>query len=265
MTGDGPAFAPEAAEDIGGFVTQVIGRHAPIAEQVSARIIAMIKSGNLRPGDRLPTETRMAVAFGISRPALREALKALTIMGMLESRQGGRYSVTDLSPARLVAPFSAMLAVSDYDIEAHFEARILVDLELARLCALRATTAERQHLLRLAQDGRSFHDDPIGFRLHDAQFHGAIADGARSPLIATLSESLYQMQIDLRRRATTLPGVIAISVAQHCALAEAILAGDPDQAADLTRRHLAHVHDSTERAMADAAEERAPGAGPAEG
>src|SRR5690606_3882983 len=62
-----------------------------ISEQVATRIIEMIRSGNLKTGDRLPTELQMCVAFGISRPPLREALKALTIMGLLESRQGGRY------------------------------------------------------------------------------------------------------------------------------------------------------------------------------
>ena len=65
-----------------------------ISEQVANRIMGMIKSGNLRPGDRLPTEAQMGIAFGISRPPLREALKALTLMRILESRQGGRYTVS---------------------------------------------------------------------------------------------------------------------------------------------------------------------------
>ena len=92
----------------------------PIAEQVAGRIMAMIKSGNLKSGDRLPTEQQMGIAFGISRPPLREALKALTLMGVLESRQGGRYTVTDLSPSRLVAPFNIMLSVGDYDVQRAF-------------------------------------------------------------------------------------------------------------------------------------------------
>jgi len=58
----------------------------------------MIKSGNLKSGDKLPTEQQMCLAFGISRPPLREALKALTLIGVLKSRQGGRYLVTDLTP-----------------------------------------------------------------------------------------------------------------------------------------------------------------------
>ena len=110
-----------------------------ISEQVANRILSMIKSGNLKSGDRLPTEQQMGIAFGISRPPLREALKALTLMGVLESRQGRRYTVTDLSPSRLVAPFNTMMSFADYDVNEHFEARAVVDLELVRLCTLRAT------------------------------------------------------------------------------------------------------------------------------
>jgi GntR family transcriptional repressor for pyruvate dehydrogenase complex len=122
----------------------------------------MIKSGNLRPGDRLPTEAQMAVALGISRPPLREALKALTMMGVLESRQGGRYSVTDLSPSRLVAPFNAMLSVAEYNIAEHFECRRIVDVELVRLCVRRAAAEERARILQLAHDGARPSSRPRG-------------------------------------------------------------------------------------------------------
>src|SRR5690606_32003322 len=118
----------------------------PIAEQVATRIMGMIKSGNLKSGDRLPTEAQMTIAFGISRPPLREALKALTLMGVLASRQGGRYTVTDLSPSRLVAPFNTMLSVADYDVHQQFETRSVVDVELVRLAAERGT---REQLNRI--------------------------------------------------------------------------------------------------------------------
>ena len=64
-------------------------RRESIAQLVVSRILDMIKSGNLVTGDRLPTEQQMCLAFAISRPTLREALKALTVMGVLESMQGG--------------------------------------------------------------------------------------------------------------------------------------------------------------------------------
>jgi DNA-binding FadR family transcriptional regulator len=226
-----------------------------IAEQVANRIMAMIKSGNLKSGDRLPTEQQMGIAFGISRPPLREALKALTLMGVLESRQGGRYTITDLSPSRLVAPFNVMLAVGDYDVDEHFESRAVVDLELVRLCSRRATPEQRQRIQKLAVDGRAFHQDPVAFRLLDIEFHQALYDGARNRLLSALAQGLYDVGLDLRRVASAVPGVIEKSVAQHCEIAAAVVASDHEGAVAAYRRHLEHVRDTTVETMSSSTQQ----------
>jgi DNA-binding FadR family transcriptional regulator len=238
---------PLSETDFGG---PVVPRRS-ISEQVAARILGLIKSGNLRPGDKLPTEAQMSVAFDISRPPLREALKALTIMGVLESRQGGRYTITDLSPARLVAPFNVMLSVADYDINEHFECRSLVDVELVRYCTQRAAPEMRQRILKLAVDGRAFHNDPVAFRLLDFEFHQALNDGARNQMLSTLAQGLYDVGLDVRRVASAVPGVIEKSVRQHIEVAEAVAARDEVAAAAAIRRHLEHVRDSTIQSMAE--------------
>ena len=220
-----------------------------ISEQVAHRLLAMVKSGNLRPGDRLPTEQQMGIAFGISRPPLREALKALTLMGVLESRQGGRYSVTDLSPSRLIAPFNFMLSKNEYDVNEHFDARLVVDLELVRLCALRATSEQRQRIMQHALDGRTFLRDPVAFRLLDIEFHPALNDGAGNQLLSALAQGLYDIGLDIRRIASTVKGNIKISVAQHIEVAEAIMAKSAQGAVDAYRCHLEHVRDTTIVAM----------------
>ncbi len=226
-----------------------------IAEQVAGRILGMIKSGNLKAGDRLPTEQQMGIAFGISRPPLREALKALTLMGVLRSRQGGRYTVTDLSPSRLVAPFNVMLSGADLDVHEHFEARAVVDLELVRLCTERATPEQRQRILKLAVDGRAFHLDPVAFRLLDIEFHQALNDGGRNRLLSTLAQGLYDVGLDVRRVASAVPGVIEKSVAQHQEIAEAVIAEQADVAVRAYRRHLEHVRDTTLQSMASASQQ----------
>ena len=236
---------PAQAKGFGGGALE----RRSIAEQVAHRILGMIKSGNLKAGDNLPTEAQMGIAFGISRPPLREALKALTLMGVLTSRQGGRYSVTDLSPSRLIAPFNTMLTAVDYDVQTQFEARSTVDLELVRLCTLRATPEERQRLLKLAVDGRAFEGDPVAFRLIDIEFHQALNIGGRNALLTAMAQGLYDLGLDVRRVASEVPGVIAKSVTQHVEVAEAVVAGDADAAMKAYRHHLEHVRDTTIQAM----------------
>lgn len=224
-------------------------KRLPISEQVTNRILAMIKSGNLKSGDRLPTEQQMCIAFGISRPPLREALKALTLMGVLSSRQGGRYSVTDLSPSRLIAPFNIMLSMTDYNTQSHFEARAVIDLELVRLCTERASDSERQRILKLAQDGHAFYIDPVAYRLLDLEFHQAINKGANNAFLSTLAQGLYDVALDFRRAASTMPGVIEKSAHQHSEVAQAIIGNDSEAAVAAYRRHLIHVRDTTIQSM----------------
>ena len=212
-----------------------------LAEVVANRLMALIKSGTLRARDRLPTEAQMSLAFGISRAPLREALKALTVMGLIDSRQGGRYSVSDLSSARLLAPFNVSFSAVDYDVQGHFEARSAVDLELVRLASLRATDAERSRIVELAIDGRNLQGDQSAFRLLDVEFHESINVAAHNPLLATIGRGLYNVGLEERRRAFPVPGVIDKSVKQHFEIATLVAEGKPDEAVDAYRRHLEHV------------------------
>ena len=245
--------AQKAAEPDLGFAGGTLARTS-ISEQVSNRILAMIKSGNLKAGDRLPTEQQMFLAFGISRPPLREALKALTLMGILESRQGGRYMVTDLSPTRLVTPFNVLLSVSDDDLQVQFEARAVVELELVRFCVERANDEQRARIVSLANDGHTFYKDPVGFRLLDAEYHQSINEGGNNTILSTISEGLYNVAIDARRIASATPGVIEISTGQHCRVAEAIAANNGAEAVQAYREHLEHVLDTTIRAIHELSE-----------
>jgi GntR family transcriptional regulator, transcriptional repressor for pyruvate dehydrogenase complex len=166
-------------------------------------------------------------------------------MGVLESRQGGRYTVTDLSPSRLVAPFNTMLSATDYDVHEQFEARAVVDLELVRLCTERAAPEQRQRILKLAVDGRAFHHDPVAFRLLDIEFHQALNIGSENRLLTAVAQGLYDIGLDVRRVASAVPGVIEKSVAQHVVVAEAVMARNAEAAVAAYRQHLEHVRDTT--------------------
>jgi GntR family transcriptional regulator, transcriptional repressor for pyruvate dehydrogenase complex len=108
----------------------------------------------------------------------------------------------------------------------------------------------RQRILKLAVDGRDFYNDSVAFRLLDHAFHQALNDGARNGMLSTLAQGLYDVGLDVRRIASTVPGVIETSVRQHIEVAEAIAARDEATAVAAMRRHLEHVRDSTIQSMA---------------
>lgn len=221
-----------------------------VPDQLAQRIISLVMSGNLKAGDKLPSENEFASAFQISRPSAREALRMLCMLGVTESRQGGRYYITDLSPARLIKPIQFMVMLQDYDPQAHLEAREAADLALVRLACERATASEIEKLQTLAKTGHQFTRDAVSFRLLDFEFHKTINDAARSPMLATVASSLYELGLDYRRIATETPGVIDVSVKDHDAIVKAIRNRDREQAAKAYRTHLQHTRETTVMAAA---------------
>lgn len=221
--------------------------HGSISEHVAGQILTLIKGGHLKARDRLPTESQMTLALGISRPPLREALKALTLMGVLESRQGGRYTVTDLSPLRLMEPFNVLLSGRSYDATHHYEARGVVELDCVRLCAERAGSDLLARISKLAVDGPATIGDVMAFRVVDRQFHGAIYAGAGNGFLEAVANGLFSVGLDIRRGATLLPGMMARSCEDHRRIAEALSMRDAERAAMAYSDHLLHIRDTTLR------------------
>ena len=81
------------------------------SQRVGERLRELIASGNIAPGEKLPSENELVRALQVSRPVVREALRGLSMMGIVESRQGGGCFVTDLKPSRLMEPFSFYLSL----------------------------------------------------------------------------------------------------------------------------------------------------------
>src|SRR6185295_17279969 len=98
-------------------------------------ILELVRTGNLRPGNRLPPERELIEIFRISRPSLREALRALSILGVIESRHGGGAFVTDLEAQTLLAPLDFFLSLSKSNLDEAFESRRVIEVEIARKAA----------------------------------------------------------------------------------------------------------------------------------
>lgn len=222
-----------------------IDQRPSASERVAERLTDLIASGNLTPGDKLPSENELSRALQVSRPVVREALRGLAMMGIVESKQGGGCYVTDLKPNRLMAPLSFALSLQDYSIESLFRARMVIDTGIAADAARNATAEQIASLRELVQAGHKLVNDPVTFRVMDAEFHGLISTAADNAFLEKVSTSLYGLAIEQRRQASSKAGVLKRSAEDHAAICEAIAAHDAEAAAAAMAVHVENIRNST--------------------
>jgi GntR family transcriptional regulator, transcriptional repressor for pyruvate dehydrogenase complex len=239
------------ATDLTAVAIERIGKKA-VGQQVVSRILELIRTGSLRAGDRLPPERELIEIFGISRPSLREALRALSTLGVIRSHHGGGAYVSDLDARTLLAPLDFFISLTKANFADAFDSRRVIEIEIVRRAAAKATRADIADLRDIVEAHQTVQHDPIGFRILDTRFHEKISAIAGNAVLQRIAYGLYSMGLDFQnfdRRARNDPGLIAQSTADHSEIATAIIARDPERAAQAMSRHIRHIELSTRRVI----------------
>ncbi len=220
--------------------TDVIDRRK-LFEQVAAHIERQILDGRLRPGDQLPPERNLRERFGVGRPAIREALIALSREGLVELTNGMRARVAMPTASGVLAGIlpSVRALVATADGQRHLQGvRQFVEVGLARQAARDATGGDLARLgAALAANGAAVGDEPMFIRT-DIAFHYVLADIARNPVFPALHDALSSWLAEQRIVTLAEPGQDAIAHAAHARIHAAIVARDPDAAEAAMRDHL---------------------------
>jgi len=222
---------------------------ASLPEEVARRLLDLIRSGNLRPGDRLPSERDLAAMFGVSAPSVREALRALAILGVVRRERGGVTRVSSLDLRELFAPLRLVLPLNARNIDTHYRARVFVDGGIGRMAAENITPEALARLRELLEFQATLIDDPVGFRVSDREFHQIVLDACANPFLDQIGRALYEIGMDYRRIASESPGVIAQSLIDHAAIIDALAARDPERTGAAMEAHVLNVDRSTREAM----------------
>jgi GntR family transcriptional repressor for pyruvate dehydrogenase complex len=220
-----------------------------VAQSVVNRILDLIRTGMLRAGDRLPSERELIDILDISRPSLREALRALSMLGVIESRHGGGAFVSDLEARTLLAPLDFFLSLSETNLADAFESRRIVELEIVRKAARKATRDDFDDLNGMIAAHDKVLADPVGFRILDSRFHARLSATAGNVVLARIAYGLYNMGLDVRRRATESLALIRQSTGDHIRIVAAIVAHDAERAVAEMAVHLDHIEETTRTAM----------------
>jgi len=211
-------------------------------QTIAAKLRKLIEDGEYPSGSRLPGERELAERFGVSRTAVREAIKSLTEKGLIEVFVGRGTFVTNLSTDRVVESMTLLLRNEPHNVASLQEARELLEIPTARLAALRRTDAHVARLRAISAELEEEHSLSARLVDGDTEFHVELARATGNPVLVLLSqtivallrtERLYREDFDIARLPTAL--------ADHREIVDAVADADGDRAAQAMSEHLARV------------------------
>jgi GntR family transcriptional repressor for pyruvate dehydrogenase complex len=212
-----------------------------LSEQIADRILQMIKDKQLHPGDMLPPERELAVMMGVSRPSLREALRALSIMNIIDNRQGSGTYIASLLPERLVENLEIVFALDDSTYMDLFEARRIVEVGVAELAAKVITDEEIEELKICLMHSYETVDDEEKFLETDLELHYRILSASKNSILMLFMRSINKLSLYSRRRTGEFEDVRKQTLVDHQKIVDALSRRDPLGAHQAMLDHLNHV------------------------
>ncbi|MGG7466247.1 MULTISPECIES: FadR/GntR family transcriptional regulator [unclassified Plantibacter] len=213
-----------------------------VTDEAILKIKDMIVSGELGPGDRLPPEKELSERLGLSRSSMREAVKALEVIRVLDVRRGDGTYVTSLEPRLLLEAMSFVIDLhGDDSILELFAVRRILEPAAAGLAAREATPVQLAVLRRIAEsvDVETSVDALVE---HDLEFHRAIAASAGNGYLSSLLESLSSHTVRARIwRGLTQEHSVQRTLDEHRAILDALERGDAALAEALATVHIAGI------------------------
>jgi GntR family transcriptional regulator, transcriptional repressor for pyruvate dehydrogenase complex len=221
-------------------------RTARLYEQIVQQIEESILNGELEPGDQLPAERDLAQHFGVSRTAVREAVKTLREKGLVEAYSGRGTFITDGTSQAVRQSLDLMVKIGQPHGSTHLaEIRSILEPEIAALAALRAQQSELETMRDAVAVMDRSRRDPEAYIEADLDFHLALAKAAANPLMLSLVESVVGLLREQRITIFQVSGGPERGQLHHKRILEALERHDPDQARKAMQAHLEQVREDS--------------------
>lgn len=220
-----------------------------VTDEAINKIKQMILAGDLRPGDRLPPEKELSERLGLSRSSLREAVKALEVIRVLDVRRGDGTYVTSLEPRLLLEAMSFVVELhDDSSVLDLFAVRRILEPAAAGMAAMGASP-ERLAALRVDLEAVDAGSDVADLVAHDLAFHRDLVAMAGNPYLSSLIEGVSSQTARARVwRGLTQEDAAERTLSEHRAILEAVERGDAELARALTTAHIYGVEQWLRRA-----------------
>jgi len=213
-------------------------RRSKVYEEVAKQLERLILK-KLQPGDKLPAERELAEMFGVSRSSIRDAIRSLELVGLVEPRQGAGTVVREVSAESLVNPLTIVLARQQ--VSELLDFRKMLEPPLAARAATHASIediTEMEEILRRQDDKLRRRELAIE---EDSEFHYNVAMASDNSVVLKVLDVLMDLLRETRERALQVEGRPQKSLAGHRRILMAIKRRDPAAAEDAMRRHIQDV------------------------
>jgi GntR family transcriptional repressor for pyruvate dehydrogenase complex len=226
-------------------------KRSRIYENIVEQIRALIREGRWAPGDQIPPERELAERFRVSRTSVREALRALEMQGVIDSRQGGGTFVRTADTEALVPPLAAAILRGQRELAEVLEVRELIEPGISRLAAARASDEHLAELEGLLQRQRECIEQDRSFVDEDTAFHYTLARAADNHILLRLHNVILDLLRESRQSYLHVPDRPQMSLRGHEAILNAIKVRDTEGAYSASLAHITEVRDGILRAITE--------------
>jgi GntR family transcriptional repressor for pyruvate dehydrogenase complex len=211
---------------------------ATLPQEIVKALTDLIMKGVWKPGDMIPSEKELALRFQVGRSTIREAVKSLAVLGVLEARAGEGSFVREATSELLSGAFRWGLLLGERNLDDLVDVRVLVEVECTRRAAEQGRSETCEQLAASLADMRASGTDHDAFMESDTRFHLAIAQAARNPIFENIGATIQSMVRIWYPKTYYIPETKGRTIEEHEAIAGAIARRDAPEAAEAMRRHL---------------------------
>jgi GntR family transcriptional repressor for pyruvate dehydrogenase complex len=221
-------------------------RTSRLYEQIVQQIEDSVLNGSLKPGDQLPAERELAQRLGVSRTAVREAVKALREKGLVEAYSGRGTFITDGTSQAARQSFDLMIKIGQQEGAPHLaELRLILEPGIAALAAVRVKEEDLAAMREAVAVMDRAQDDPEAYIEADLDFHLALAETVANPLILSLIDSIVGLLREQRIKIFNVEGGPQRGQIHHKRILEAMERRDAEMARNAMRAHLEQVREDS--------------------
>lgn len=213
-----------------------------LSDQVFEKLRGMIASGELTPGDPMPSERDLMKRFGVGRPAVREALQSMHTLGLITITHGERSRVNALNAGiafRQIDEIARLLLSTEPENLDHLkEARRMVELGIVRIATAKSNIEDIRDLRKLIELQRREQQNPEAFVQADIAFHNRIAKTTSNPLIEAVSEAMLKWLFQYHTSLLRWSGREETTLSEHEKIVDLIEARDVEGSVNMMQEHL---------------------------